>query len=138
MGLVADESLDYETIDEKIFEIVIIVTDRGNPNSLSSNQTINLTVGDINDENPTLRLLNIEDNVLENQPAGFQLLQFEIQDRDTSANVSKQLNCNCLKSSQIVKENCQIFSIQDNTIILSRVFEENFQLNCDWLDHMTY
>ena len=69
--IVADESLDYETIDEKNFEIVIIVTDRGNPNSLSSNQTINLTVGDINDENPTLRLFNIEENVLENQPAGF-------------------------------------------------------------------
>ena len=121
--IVQDESLDYENIVEKNFEIVLIVTDRGNPNSLSSNQTINLSVGDVNDENPTLRLFNIEENVLENRPAGFQFLQFEVEDPDTNASLSKQLDCNCLKLSQIVTNDCQIFSIEETVIILSRGFE---------------
>ena len=110
-------------MDEKNFEIVLIVTDRGNPNPLSSNQTINLIVGDVNDEKPTLRLVDIEENVLENRPNGFELVQFEVQDPDTSANLVTAIVCNCLKSSQIEKDNCKIFSIEDTTIVLSQVFK---------------
>ena len=100
-----------------------IVTDRGNPNPLSSNQTISLTVGDVNDEKPTMRLVDIEENVLENRPNGFQLVQFEVQDPDTTANLVPTIDCNCLKSSQIEKDNCKIFSIDDTTIVLSQVFK---------------
>ena len=110
-------------MDEKNFEIVLIVTDRGNPNPLSSNQTINLIVGDVNDEKPTLRLVDIEENVLENRPNGFELVQFEVQDPDTSANLVTAIVCNCLKSSQIEKDNCTIFSIEDTKIVLSQVFK---------------
>ena len=110
-------------MDVKNFEIVLIVTDRGNPNPLSSNQTINLIVGDVNDEKPTLRLVDIEENVLENRPNGFELVKFEVQDPDTSANLVTAIVCNCLKSSQIEKDNCTIFSIEDTKIVLSQVFK---------------
>ena len=121
--IINDESLDFESMDEKSFEIVLTVTDRGNPNPLSSNVTINLTVGDINDEKPMLRLLDIEENVQENRPNGFQLVQFEVQDPDTTANLVTTIDCNCLKSSQIEKDNCNIFSIEDTAIVLSQVFK---------------
>ena len=121
--IINDESLDFESMDEKSFEIVVTVTDRGNPNPLSSNVTINLTVGDINDEKPMLRLLDIEENVQENRPNGFQLVQFEVQDPDTTANLVTAIVCNCLKSSQIEKNNCKIFSIEDTAIVLSQVFK---------------
>ena len=121
--IVNDESLDFENMNEKNFEIVLVVTDRGNPNPLSSNQTISLTVGDVNDENPTLRLFNIEKNVPENRPTGYQLVQFEVQDPDTTANLVTAIDCNCLKSSQIEKDNCEIFSIEDTVIVLSQVFK---------------
>ena len=108
-------------MDEKSFEIILIVTDRGNPNPLTSNQTIDLTVGDINDEIPTLRLFDIEENVLENRPSEFQLLQFEIEDPDTTANLATSIDCNCLKLLET--NNCEIFSIEDTAIVLSRVFK---------------
>ena len=121
--IVDDESLDFEKMDEKSFEIILMVTDRGNPNPLTSNQTISLTVGDVNDENPTLRLFNNEENVLENRPNGFQFVQFEVQDPDTTVNLVTAIDCNCLKSSQIEKDNCEIFSIEDTAIVLSQVFK---------------
>ena len=121
--IVDDESLDFEAMDEKTFEIILIVTDRGNPNPLTSNQTIDLTVADVNDENPTLRLFDIQETVLENRPNGFQFLQFEVQDPDTTANLLTFIDCNCLKLSKIRKNNCDIFSIRDTTIILRQVFK---------------
>ena len=130
--IVDDESLDFEAMDEKTFEIILVVTDRGNPNPLTSNQTIDLTVADVNDENPTLRLFDIQETVLENRPNGFQFLQFEVQDPDTTANLLTFIDCNCLKLSKIQKNNCDIFSIRDTTVILRQVFKLMLSLS-DWL-----
>ena len=130
--IVDDESLDFEAMDGKSFEIILIVTDRGNPNPLTSNQTIDLTVADVNDENPTLRLFDIQETVPENRPNEFQFLQFEVQDPDTTANLLTFIDCNCLKLSKIQKNNCDIFSIRDTTIVLRPVFKLMLPLS-DWL-----
>ena len=98
----------------------------------SLNQTIDLTVADVNDENPTLRLFDIQETVLENRPNGFQFLQFEVQDPDTTANLLTFIDCNCLKLSKIQKNNCDIFSIRDTTVVLRQVFKLMLSLS-DWL-----
>ncbi|XP_066573625.1 protocadherin beta-15-like [Amia ocellicauda] len=88
-SLVIDSELDREQISE--FNITVTATDEGFP-PLSTNQTIHLTISDINDNSPAFDQQSYTAYVTENNSAGSSICSVSATDSDWQQNGSVSYN----------------------------------------------
>ncbi|XP_051926329.1 protocadherin beta-16-like [Hippocampus zosterae] len=82
-ALITDADLDRENVSE--YNITVVATDAGSP-PLSSKQSFNLKVSDVNDNAPVFPASIYRANVAENNSPGFPVLSVSAKDPDENQN----------------------------------------------------
>ena len=101
--VVSDDSLGTDS-DELVgtkIPLNLTISDRGNP-SLSSLQSVEIQIGDRNDELPQFDSFSSQKSVPENRPIGYSVGTFGRTDVDLNSNISASLSCNCFKIEQTI------------------------------------
>jgi hypothetical protein len=82
------DAVDRETADAYTFNVTC--TDHGVP-PLSSTSVVNVTITDVNDNMPNIRLLSLNSPIPENNEPGITVATFEVTDPDIGGNALSQL-----------------------------------------------
>nr|XP_015206604.1 PREDICTED: protocadherin-11 X-linked-like isoform X2 [Lepisosteus oculatus] len=106
--LIVQQNLDREQKDTFVMKIKVV--DGGNPPK-SSTAILQVTISDVNDNQPVFKENDIEVNVPENAPVGTSVIQVHATDADLGSNAQIHFSF----SSQMTNTARRLFSIDTNT-----------------------
>jgi len=105
--ILTNDQIDFETFGAQI-AIEVLALDSGLP-QLSSHTFVDLTLLDINDEQPEIHHCIIQEKIEENSFIGHQIGNCSVSDIDSDSELIYNLSCKCKKGFN--EETCEVFSM---------------------------